>query len=228
MPIIVLIRHGENEFVKKGRLAGRLPGVHLNEKGNAQAQAVADFLSTKLEDVPIKAIYSSPLERAMETAAPLAKALGVEIIQRDGLIETDCGEWQGKTLKSLNRQKIWKVVQQTPSIFTFPGGETFRDTQHRIVNEIQNLANQHEQNEVILCVSHSDPIRLAIAYFLGLSMDMFQRLSVTPASLNVLTLSPHGAGLMALNYTTEFAFPKPPDKEKPASGNGKPEKMGKG
>jgi len=228
MPIIVLIRHGENEFVKKGRLAGRLPGVHLNDKGNAQAQVVADFLSNKLAEVPIKAIYSSPLERAMETAAPLAKALGVEVIQRHGLIETDCGEWQGKTLKSLNRQKIWKVVQQTPSIFTFPGGETFRDTQHRIVNEIQELANQHELNDVIICVSHSDPIRLAIAYFLGLSMDMFQRLIVAPASINVLTLSPHGAGLLALNYSTEFAFPKPTDKEKPASGNGKSEKMDKG
>lgn len=228
MPIIVLIRHGENEFVKKGRLAGRLPGVHLNDKGRAQAEAVAGLLSQKLEGLPIKAVYSSPLERAVETAAPLAKALGVEIIQRNGLLETDCGEWEGKTLKSLSRQKIWKVVQQTPSLFTFPGGETLRDTQHRIVNEIHELVKQHQENDVIICVSHADPIRLAIAYFLGLSMDMFQRLIVTPASLNILSLNPQGAGLMALNYVTEFSFPKPPDKNKASSGDGKPEKMAKG
>lgn len=221
MPIIVLIRHGENEYVKKGRLAGRLPGVHLNDHGKAQAQAAAALLAEKLEGNPVRAVYSSPLERAMETARPVAEALGVEVIERDGLLETDCGEWQGKTLKSLNRLKVWKVVQQTPSLFNFPGGETFQETQYRIVNEIQSLVNEHEENDVIICVSHADPIRLAIAYFLGLPLDMFQRLVVAPASINILQLQPNGAGLLALNYGKDFAFPKPPEKGEAPSKDGK-------
>ena len=104
MTVILFIRHGENDYVKKGRLAGRLPGVHLNKKGQMQAQAVAD----RLCKVPIKAVYSSPLERTMETAEPLAKALGLEVIQRPGLVELDFGEWQDKKLKGLSRLR-WFV-----------------------------------------------------------------------------------------------------------------------
>jgi broad specificity phosphatase PhoE len=126
MALIILVRHGENDFVKKGRLAGRLPEVHLNKKGLAQAQAAAEALSRMLEKAPVKAIYSSPLERTMETAEPIAKAFGLPIVPRPGLIETDCGEWQGKSVKQLSRLKIWKVVQSSPSTFQFPGGETFR------------------------------------------------------------------------------------------------------
>jgi probable phosphoglycerate mutase len=102
------------------------PGVHLNERGHQQAQALAEQLS----QAPIKAIYSSPLERAMETAEPLAMALGLEIIPRPGLIETDIGEWAGERVKGLSRLKIWRTVQRQPSIFRFPGGESFSDGQH--------------------------------------------------------------------------------------------------
>ena len=111
MPTFLLIRHGENEYVAKGRLAGRLPGVHLNENGKKQAEAVAKAFVK----APIKAIYSSPMERCMQTAEPLAAALGLEINASQGLIEVDFGSWQDKTLKQLQRRKLWKVVQSNPS-----------------------------------------------------------------------------------------------------------------
>ena len=116
MPTILLIRHGENDYIRKGKLAGRLPGVHLNNKGYQQAKTIAE----RLKDAPIKAIYSSPLERAVETAEPLAKALSIEIQLRESLLETGYGDWQGQPLKKLRRLKEWKIVQNTPSLFRFP------------------------------------------------------------------------------------------------------------
>ena len=104
MPIFLLIRHGETDYNKKMHLAGRLPGVHLNTKGRQQAQAIAD----KLASLPIKAIYSSPLERTIETAEPLANALKLDVIPMPGLLETDCGEWEGQSVRKLRRLKIWQ------------------------------------------------------------------------------------------------------------------------
>jgi broad specificity phosphatase PhoE len=127
MPIILLIRHGENNFVGK-RLAGRLSGVHLNDNGIKQAEAVANALC----EAPIKAVYSSPLERAVQTAEPLAALLKLAVQIHPGLIEIDFGDWQGKTLKQLARTKLWKTVQHKPSEFCFPGGETFAAAQQRV------------------------------------------------------------------------------------------------
>src|SRR6266542_5939766 len=97
MPLLLLIRHGENEYVKTGKMAGRLPGIHLNERGQKQAQALGEAL----KDVPIKAIYSSPLERAMETAEPIATSHKLEIVQEPGLRDANVGKWEGKSLKAL-------------------------------------------------------------------------------------------------------------------------------
>ena len=202
MPTLLLIRHGENDYVKKHRLAGRLPGVHLNDKGRQQAQAVAAKLST----APLKAIYSSPLERAMQTAEPLAQALNLPIIPRPGLIEADPGEWTGQSWKKLGRTKAWRIVQSTPSLFHFPGGETFLDAQQRICVELQTLAGLHAAQELIACFSHADPIRLAVAYFIGLPLDMFQRLSVSPGSLTILHLSETSTRLLALNVDPAFTL----------------------
>lgn len=209
MPIIILVRHGENEFVKKGKLAGRLPGVHLNEFGRVQAQATAQMLAARMKEPLPKAIYSSPLERAAETAEPIAQAFNLPIGIREGLLETNCGEWTGQSVKALARQKVWKTVQQRPSLFTFPGGEAFLESQRRIVTELQVLAAEHEEKDIIICVSHADPIRLAIAYFLGLPLDLFQRLVVSPASFSTLMLSAGGAGLINLNCTPEMPPRKP-------------------
>ncbi len=121
MPLLLLIRHGENEFVKTGKMAGRLPGVHLNERGRQQAADLAEAL----KDVPLKAVYSSSLERAVETAEPIAAGRKLEIQLRPDLMDTDIGKWQGRTLKSLSKLKKWKIVQQAPSRFTFPEGGVF-------------------------------------------------------------------------------------------------------
>jgi probable phosphoglycerate mutase len=202
--MILLVRHGENDYVKTGRLAGRLPGVHLNEKGREQAQAVAD----KLTGAAIKAVYSSPMERAMETAEPIARALGLEVVVRQGLIEVDVGDWQDKKLKGLKRLKIWRKVQIMPSVMRFPGGETFAQAQHRITQELQTLADQHEPKDIIVCVSHSDPIKLAVSYFIGQPLDLFQRLSVMPASITALYFGEEGSFLVTLNYDLSFTLPK--------------------
>ena len=205
MPLILLIRHGENDYVKKSRLSGRMPGIHLNEKGRAQAQTLAE----KLKSAPIKAVYSSPLERAMETAEPLANALGLEVISRPGLIETDIGEWQGKTIKGLSRLKIWRKVLSAPSLMRFPGGESFTETQYRICQEIEWMRTQHDPKVLIACFSHADPIKLAIAYYLGMPLDMFQRLGVSPASITALLLGEGGSHLLTLNYDFSLNFAEP-------------------
>jgi len=205
MPTILLIRHGENDYVKKGILPGQTPGIHLNDKGRSQAQALAE----RLGQAPIIAIYSSPLERAVETAEPIALALGLEITIRPGLVETDCGEWQGKSLKSLRRLKAWRAVQSTPSLFRFPGGESFAECQARMVNEIEALRLGHEDKDLFACVSHADPIRLAVAYYLGLSLDHFQRLSAAPASITALYIGGMGSRLLTLNFDLSFNMSKP-------------------
>jgi probable phosphoglycerate mutase len=203
MPLFLLVRHGENDFVKKNILAGRLPEVHLNDKGCAQAQAVAE----RLKSVPIKAVYSSPLERAMETAEPLAKALGLEVIQRPGLLELHIGEWQGQPLKSLQKLKAWRKVQGNPSRFRFPGGEAFTDTQHRICTELEELATLHQAKEIVACVSHADPIKLAVAHYLGMPLDFFQRLMIMPGSITAIFLGEMGAQLVTMNYDLSLSLP---------------------
>lgn len=204
MPVFLLIRHGENDYVKKGLMAGRLPGVHLNKKGRKQAQAVAD----KLVGAPVKALYSSPLERALETAEPIAQALSLEVILRSGLIEVDVGDWQNQSVKQLRRQKIWKTVSHAPSRMQFPGGKSFAEAQIRIGNEIDYLSKQHGPKDLIICVSHADPIRLAVAYFLGLPLDLFQRLYIAPASITALDIGEVGSMLLTLNYEISFTLPK--------------------
>ena len=117
MPTFLLIRHGETDYNRKMTIAGRMSSVHLNKKGLQQAQTLAE----KLSILPIKAIHASPLERTMETAQPLADALQLEIIPTPGLIETDIGEWQGQSVRKLRRMKVWRSLQQYPSLFNFPG-----------------------------------------------------------------------------------------------------------
>lgn len=202
MPLFLLIRHGENDYIKKKRLAGRLPGIHLNENGRSQAKSLAKTLAK----APVKAVYSSPLERTMETAKPIAKALGLEVDTRPGLIETDVGKWQGKKLKALGRKKRWGVVQSRPCLMRFPGGESFAEAQQRICYELETLCKKHDPKDLIICVSHADPIKLAVAFHLGLPLDLFQRLMIFPASITTLFIGDSGSHLMSLNYNLAFNF----------------------
>jgi probable phosphomutase (TIGR03848 family) len=202
MPLILLVRHGLNDYVKEHRMPGRLPGIHLNKRGRKQAKRVAKFL----EPAPIKAVYSSPLERTMETAKPIAKAHNLPVVIRPGLIEADIGKWQGKQIKVLRKKKSWRRIQLNPSRFRFPGGERINDSQHRLVNDIEELVDQHPPEDMIVCVSHSDPIKLIVAYYLGLPLDMYQRLSVSPASITALMIGDFGGHLLSLNYDLSLTF----------------------
>jgi len=201
MPIILLIRHGENEYTRTGKLAGWLEGVHLNEHGQKQAEAIAQRLSK----APIIAIYSSPLERARETAAPLAKAKGLRVRIEAGLGEVRYGEWTGQSLKRLARTRLWRVVQQQPSQMEFPEGETFRAVQSRAVEAVEHLAREHAKSKgLVACVSHGDVIKLIVAHYLGMPLDLFQRLSISTASLTSLRLGSGQPALVKLNDTGAF------------------------
>ncbi len=201
MPTVLLIRHGENDYVKKQRLAGRLPGVHLNARGQAQAAALA----AALKDVRLAAVYSSSLERAVETAQPLAAARKLRIVRRKGLLESDLGEWEGKLLKTLRRDKRWAVLQSKPSLFRFPGGESMLEQQARLVAEIETLCALHKPEDVIACVLHADPIKLIIAHYAGMPLDQFQRLSISTASVSTLHINNGHAMLERLNWVAPEA-----------------------
>ncbi len=136
--IVLLIRHGENEYVSTHRLAGRTPGVHLNDKGREQADALVRMLASQ----PIQAVYSSPIERCVETAEPLAAALGLSVVAEPGILEVDYGGWQGGDLRELSKTAEWSQVQHYPSLFQFPDGEALRNVQVRAVNAIEQLRGQ--------------------------------------------------------------------------------------
>jgi probable phosphoglycerate mutase len=194
MAIIFLIRHGENDWVGK-KLAGRMPDVHLNQKGLEQATNLAE----NLRDLPFKAIYSSPLERAMETAQPLAKIKNLPITSCQNLSEINFGDWQGKTIKQLRRLKLWKTVQKNPSQMQFPNGESFKDAQQRLVNCIDEIAGNHESEDLIACFSHSDSIRLLVSYYLDMPLDSFQKINISTASISSLIITKELVSLPFIN-----------------------------
>lgn len=210
MPLLLLIRHGENDFTKKHKLAGYTPNVHLNERGQSQALALADAL----KEVMIKSLYSSPLERAVETATPIAAARGLELQLEAGLLETNVGKWQGRSLAALRLQKHWKVVQNAPSRAQFPEGETFYECQTRIVTALDSISRKHKPQEIVACIFHADPIKLAVAHYIGLPLDHFQRLSCDTGSLTALYLGESGASLIKLNQRPPFDFLIQPKKPK--------------
>jgi probable phosphomutase (TIGR03848 family) len=196
MTSIYFIRHGENEFVGKGKLAGWLPDVHLNDNGRLQAQAIAElFKKTNL-----KAVYSSPLDRTMETALPLAQSQKLEVIEAPGIGEIHFGTWEGKRLKVLRKRKLWPMVQRSPSLARFPQGESFTEAQARAVAEVEKLRSNHRgKKDAFACVSHSDVIKLIVAHYLGLPLDLFQRLHISPASITALWIDDSVSRLIYLN-----------------------------
>lgn len=194
MTQILLIRHAVNDVMKAKKLAGWMPDVHINEEGRGQAQAVAD----RLRDLPISAIYSSPLDRTRETAEPLAQALGLEVQIREEIGEVQYGDWTGKSLEELSKLDVWKVVQLYPSGMRFPGGETIREMQARIVNQLESIAADHPR-DIVAVFSHADVIKAALAHYLGVHLDLFQRIVVNPTSVSVLRLTPYGPQVLRIN-----------------------------
>jgi len=187
MGTIILVRHGENDWSKSNKLAGRLPGVHLNETGHQQAAAVAQRLAA----LPVKAVYSSPLTRCLETAAYIADTHRLEVKQLEDVGEVEYGEWEGRKIKKLVKKPLWRAVQFFPSRARFPGGEALREVQYRAVQSLEETAARHEK-ELIVVVSHADVIRLLLAHYLGVHIDLFQRLVISPASASILALGHDG------------------------------------
>jgi probable phosphoglycerate mutase len=184
MTQILLIRHATNDFVKSGRLAGWTPGVHLNDEGKAQAEA----LGARLADMPIHRLYSSPLERTIETAqAVAAHHTHLQIVPYPEVGEVRYGDWQGEPIAALTKRKMWHVIQEYPSRASFPNGETMRGVQERAVNAIEALAARHPR-ETVAVFSHADLIKMVVAHYLGMHLDNFQRIVISPASMSVISL----------------------------------------
>jgi probable phosphoglycerate mutase len=200
MTTLLLIRHAVNDFVNTGTLAGRLAGVHLNDEGIAQAEA----LGRRLADVPLRRIYSSPMERTMETAAAIVKHHPLlQVQRREEIGEVDYGDWQGKAIGELQRRKMWGVVQEYPSRAAFPKGETMRAVQVRIVNAIEAIARQHPE-QMIALVFHADLIKMALAHYLGMHLDVFQRIVISPASISALHLGHSRPFILGMNDTAHL------------------------
>jgi probable phosphomutase (TIGR03848 family) len=194
MTQILLIRHAVNDVMKAKKLAGWLPDVHLNEEGRQQATSLVD----RLRDVPLNAIYASPLDRTRETAEPLAQQRGLEVFVRDELGEVRYGDWTGQSLEELSKQDAWKIVQMYPSGMRFPGGEAIREMQARVVGALESLAADHPR-QIVAVFSHADVIKAALAHYLGVHLDLFQRIVIDPASVSVLGLSPWGPRVLRVN-----------------------------
>ncbi len=208
MPIFLLIRHGDNDLMRK-YLVGRTPGVHLNGKGQQQAA----YLVRMLSDAPLAAIYSSPIERAMETARPLAEARGLVIHECPGFLELDYGEWMGRTFRQLQRTKLWKQLKVDPSEVRFPGGESICEAQERAVSELESIIPAHDDRALIACFTHGDIVRLLVAHYLEMPLRAYQKLSVSPASITLLAIDKEKhAYLLHLNQVEGLDL-KPPQKK---------------
>ncbi len=197
MTTFYLIRHGLNDFIGKS-IVGWSPGVNLNAEGRNQAERLA----VKLAGRGITRLFSSPLERARQTAEPLAKALGLPVEIREALGEVKFGEWEGKSFAELDEDPRWKLFNTYRSGTRAPGGELAVESQARIVRELECLAAQHP-GETIAVFSHADIIRAALVYYLGVPIDLYQRITCKPASFSVLKLNEWGPAVESLNELAE-------------------------
>jgi broad specificity phosphatase PhoE len=188
-----LIRHGANDMVGKA-IAGRMSGIHLNSDGQKQAECLVEKLSPE----PIQAIFSSPLERAIETAEPLAKKLGVKIQISNAFNEINFGDWTGLSFKQLALVPKWKEWNSFRSTTRIPSGELIVEVQSRMVKQIELLCREFPNGSFAI-FSHGDPIKSALFYFLGLSLDSFQRIEISPASMSELVISDSGAQILRIN-----------------------------
>ena len=196
--LLLLVRHGETPTTGMV-LPGRAPGLHLSDRGRAQAERVAE----RLAGLPVDAVYSSPLERTCETAEPTAASTGLEVIHDDGLLECDKGDWTGAAIAEVAALPEWQTVQHNPSAFRFPNGESFAQMQARIVGALDVLGTAHAGG-VVVCFSHADPIKAAVAHALGTPLDLFQRIVISPGSVSAISYSDSQAPtVLMVNSTSE-------------------------
>lgn len=196
--LLLLVRHGETPTTGTV-LPGRAPGLHLSERGRGQAERVAD----RLFGLPLDALYSSPLERACETAEPTAARTGLAVKHDDGLLECDFGQWTGAAIAELAALPEWQTVQHSPSAFRFPNGESFPEMQARIVGALGALCAAHAGG-VVVCFSHADPIKAAVAHALGTPLDLFQRIVISPGSVSAISfVAGKDPAVLMVNSTVE-------------------------
>jgi probable phosphomutase (TIGR03848 family)/uncharacterized repeat protein (TIGR03847 family) len=208
MTILLLIRHASNDNVKENRLAGLTPAVHLN----AQGQREADALARRLAPISLHAIYSSPLERAVDTANAVAQCQKLDVQIRRDLTELDVGEWTGKTIKELEETDAWKQMLAQPARFQFPGGEDITQARDRMVQAIDAIVAAHP-DQVVAVVSHADPIKAALAHYLGMDLNQFNRIVISPASVSVLFFGERGPALFRLNDSGTLPSFRPEKKQ---------------
>ena len=227
MPILLLIRHATNDFVKTGRLPGQGPNLHLNEEGRKQAEALARMLDKRA----IKAVYSSHLERAIETAWRLAAPRGLAVRIEPRLADTDAGDYTGRLIKELaegeDTRETWKAIVETPLLGRFPNGETPLDMQRRVVAALEQIVAAYPDPEpppenapkdaspapadapkaepppmpVIAVVAHNSVVQAALAHFLGMPFENYERLGASPASVSTVMVTPKRTVVMAVNQT---------------------------
>lgn len=203
MGTVVLVRHGRTTANATGVLAGRTPGVVLDEVGRAQAAATG----ARLAVVPFARVVTSPLERCRETTEAVVAQqpadAGFEVVVDDAITECDYGDWQGRPLSELAAEDLWQVVQRQPSAVTFPGGETMSGMQHRAVSAVRAhdaaVEREHGAGAVWLAVSHGDVVKSVLADALGVHLDQFQRISVGPASVSIVRYGTHRTDVLATN-----------------------------
>ena len=193
MTILLLVRHGETDWLGE-RLAGRLPDVHLN----AQGREKAEILAAMLTPFSLAAVYSSPLERALETAEPTARAAGKQIIQDPQLQEVDFGDLAGKPFSELRGIPLWQEVHHRPAEVRYPGGESLQDAQQRAVKMIGEIHAGWE-SDIVVVFTHADTIRLALAHFLQMPLVAYHALAADPASVSVLSFTRKGIRVIGIN-----------------------------
>jgi probable phosphomutase (TIGR03848 family) len=191
--IFYLVRHGVTSHTGH-RLSGRMPDVHLSDAGRSEAQVAA----SSLEKVRLKSIYSSPIDRCLETARVIGGKQGLSVRTRRDLAEVEYGAWTNRSLKVVSRTKLWSSVQRWPAGVRFPEGESFVEIQSRGVAVLEDLRLRHPKDRICI-VSHGDVIRLVMAHYMGIHLDLFQRIAVTPASISVLSVTDSGPLVLTLN-----------------------------
>jgi probable phosphoglycerate mutase len=207
--LLLLIRHALAE-APRGRLYGTTPGIHLSEQGKDQATRLAERLSP----VELAAVYSSPLERCLETAEAITAGRGLDVHSMSDLGEVDYGEWTGRTFNALRRTVLWRRVHQLPSSVRFPGGESLEEVRDRGVRALDAIAAQHKRR-VVAAVTHGDVIRLVLSHYAGIHIDLFHRLVADAASLSAVALAEGAPRVLRMNDTGTLTDLMPPRRSRP-------------
>ena len=198
--LALFVRHGCTPTTGK-LIPGQAKGLHLSDEGRAQAEAVAQRLAALKH---VDAVYASPLERARETAAPIAKSRRLKVGIEKGLADCETGDWTGMELKTLAKLPEWKTVRNWPSGFRFPNGESFVEMHARMEGTVQRLRSRH-RGQTIVMVSHADPIKVAVAQAAGTPIDMFQRLVISPCSVTAIAYADGGPTVLTVNSLGDLA-----------------------